>query len=152
MIKALNRVLSQELSAINQYFLHARILEGWGLERLGALEYKASLDEMKHADALIKRILFLEGHPNIDGVRASHIGKDIPEVVALDLQEERKAIVVLREVIALAEEVRDYTSRDLFVDILKSEEEHIGWLEVQEQLIGDMGLQNYIQSQVGPLT
>lgn len=145
-IESLNRVLAQELSAINQYFIHARFFESSGLDRLGKLEYRAALDEMKHADSLIKRILFLEGVPNISEMQPAKIGSDVAKAIALDLKSEREAVVILREVIALAEKAQDYTTRVLFTNILANEEEHIDWLETQEELISRMGLENYIQS------
>ena len=147
-ISALNEVLTQELAAINQYFLHARILEDWGFSKLGKLEYKASLDEMKHADELIKRILFLEGVADIHNLAPVTIGKSIEEVVTSDLKVEYAALPTLKKAIKICEEVQDYASRELFVSILSSEEEHIDWLETQRHLIEKAGLENYIQSQM----
>lgn len=147
-IDALNSVLTRELTAINQYFLHARMLQNWGLEKLGVLEYKASIDEMKHADELIKRILFLEGLPNLQKLDKLDIGQTLEEVIAADLKVEYIAIPLLKDCIKVCEEERDYVSRDLFESILASEEEHIDWLETQQELISKVGLQNYMQSQI----
>ena len=147
-IDALNGVLTKELTAINQYFLHARMLEDWGLVKLGKLEYAASIDEMKHADMLIKRILFLEGLPNLQKLNKLRIGQNISEVISSDLEVEYEAVPYLRECIELAEKERDYVSRDLFSSILESEEHHIDWLETQQGLLEKVGEQNYIQSQI----
>lgn len=148
-IKALNTVLTKELTAINQYFLHARMLEDWGLEKLGRLEYNASIDEMKHADELIKRILFLEGLPNLQKLDKINIGQNVEEVIDCDLQVEYAALPVLKDCIDLCEEEKDFVSRQLFTEILASEEEHVDWLETQKGLIDRLGLENYMQSQVG---
>lgn len=147
-IDALNSVLTKELTAINQYFLHARMLQDWGMHKIGELEYKASIDEMKHADQLIKRILFLEGLPNVQKLGQVKIGQNIEEIIKSDLEVEYEARAHLLDCIALAEKERDYVSRDLFSSILESEEEHIDWLETQQGLIQKAGLQNYIQSQI----
>lgn len=147
-ITALNSVLTRELTAINQYFLHARMLQDWGLEKLGELEYKASIDEMKHADELIKRILFLEGLPNVQKLDKVNIGQNIEEIIECDLRLEHEALPVLRDAIELCEKERDYVSRELFSSILASEEEHIDWLETQQGLISKVGVQNYMQSQI----
>ena len=147
-IDALNSVLTKELTAINQYFLHARMMEDWGLAKIGKLEYKASIDEMKHADDLIKRILFLEGLPNVQKLEKVRIGQNIKEIFESDLQLENEAVVNLKDCIQLAEGERDYVSRQLFGDILESEEEHIDWLETQLGLLQRVGEQNYQQTQI----
>lgn len=147
-IDALNRVLTGELTAINQYFLHARMLQDWGLAKLGAVEYKASIDEMKHADELIKRILFLEGLPNVQKLDKINIGQNVEEIINADLQVEYGALPILKECISLSEKEQDYVSRDLFADILASEEGHVDWLETQKGLIEKVGVQRYMQSQI----
>jgi len=147
-ISALNKVLANELTAINQYFLHARMLQDWGLAKIGKLEYDASLDEMKHADEIIKRILFLEGLPNVQKMHMVKIGQNIEEIIQSDLNVENAASKELKDCIALAETERDFISRDLFKNILESEEEHIDWLETQQSLIKSVGVQRYMQSQI----
>ncbi|MBC7427505.1 MAG: bacterioferritin [Bacteriovorax sp.] len=147
-IDALNSVLTKELTAINQYFLHSRMLQNWGLEKLGRLEYKASIDEMKHADSLIKRILFLEGLPNLQKIDRIRIGQTVQEVMEADLEVENEAVPHLKKCIKLAESDSDYVTRDLFLHILESEEEHVDWLETQLSLVKQVGIQNYIQSQI----
>jgi bacterioferritin len=149
-IDALNSVLTKELTAINQYFLHARMLQNWGLEKIGKLEYAASIDEMKHADLVIKRILFLEGLPNVQKINKIRVGQDISEVIAADLEVEYEAVPHLKVCIQTAEAERDYATRDLFLEILKSEEHHVDWLETQRDLIKAVGVQNYMQSQIDP--
>src|SRR5690554_1977446 len=149
-IDALNTVLTQELTAINQYFLHARMLQNWGLEKISKLEYEASIDEMKHADQVIKRILFLEGLPNLQRLNKIRIGQDVSEIIEADLEVEYEAIQNLKKFIKLSEDEGDYATRDLFLSILKSEEYHIDWLETQRDLIRSIGLQNYMQSQIEP--
>jgi bacterioferritin len=148
-ITYLNAVLKGELTAINQYFLHARMLENWGLQRLAEHERHESIDEMKHADALMERILFLDGLPNLQDLGKLYIGEDVPELLKCDLRLELEAIPLLREGIAFCESVGDYGTRDLFEKILLSEEEHVDWIETQIGLIDRTGLQNYLQSQMG---
>ena len=148
-IKHLNRALHNELIAINQYFLHARMFKNWGLVKLGEHEMHESIDEMKHADQLIERILFLDGLPNLQELGKLHVGEDVRECLECDLNIEMAAHPDLRAGIAHCESVQDYVSRDLLQQILDSEEEHIDWLETQLQLIDRVGLQNYQQSQIG---
>ena len=142
----LNKALANELTAINQYFLHARMYKNWGLEKLNAKEYEESIDEMKHADQLIERILFLEGIPNLQELNKLMIGENVEEMLAGDMHIEQDAITLLREAIAHCEKVTDYVSRDLFASILNSEEEHLDWLETQLEWVDRIGLQNYQQS------
>ena len=147
-IQFLNKVLRQELTAINQYFLHARMYKNWGLKQLDEHEYHESIDEMKHADRLIERILFLEGLPNLQDLGTLRIGENTREILEADLALELEALPVLREAIAHCESVRDYVSRELFEDILESEEEHVDWIETQLELIGKIGVENYLQSKM----
>lgn len=148
-IKHLNKILKNELTAINQYFLHARMLDDWGLTKLGKYEYEESIDEMKHADDLVKRILFLEGLPNLQSLGRLRVGESVEEILKGDLALENEAIPDLREAIAYCEEVRDYVTRDMLESILDSEEEHVDHLETQLELIERVGIQNYQQSQMG---
>jgi len=147
-IEYLNKALENELTAINQYFLHARMYKNWGYHKLNEKEYHESIDEMKHADELIERILFLEGLPNLQSLGKLLIGEHPQEMLECDLKLEKLAVPLLREAIAYCESVSDYISRELFEDILESEEEHIDWLETQLGLIEQIGIQNYLQSQM----
>lgn len=144
-IAYLNDALKKELSAINQYFLHSRMLEDWGITKLAKHEYNESIEEMKHADELIKRILFLEGLPNLQELNKLWIGEDVKEILECDLKIELEGVKGYKEAIAYCDSVQDFVTRDLFLAILKEEEGHVDYLETQLQMIEDMGVQNYIQ-------
>ncbi|GGK13932.1 bacterioferritin [Luteimonas terricola] len=148
-IKYLNQALFNELTAINQYFLHAKMLKNWGLEDLAKHEYEESIDEMKHADQLADRILFLEGLPNFQALGKLRVGESPREILECDLSLELDGLPVLREAIEYCDSIKDYTSGRLFKDILDSEEEHVDWIETQLDLIDRVGEQNYLQSKMG---
>jgi bacterioferritin len=146
-IEHLNRILKNELTAINQYFLHSKIYKDWGITKLAEKEYEESIDEMKHADELIERILFLEGLPNLQSLGKLRIGENVNEMLQCDLDLEIDAISDLQNAVAYADEIRDYVSRELFNSILASEEGHVDWLETQLTSIEKMGIENFIQHQ-----
>ena len=147
-IEFLNAVLRNELTAINQYFLHSRMYKDMGLKGLAEHEYEESVDEMKHADVLIERVLFLEGLPNLQDIGRLYIGEIPQEMLECDLRLEMEAIPALRDAIEYCESSRDFVSRELFEDILESEEEHVDWLETQLELISQIGIENYLQAQM----
>jgi bacterioferritin len=147
-IEFLNKVLYNELTAINQYFLHYRMFKDWGYSELAEHEYKESIEEMKHADHLIERILFLDGLPNLQHLGKLRIGENALECIQGDLDLELAAVKDLREAIAYSEGISDYVSRDLFKGILHDEEEHIDWLETQQSLVKDIGAERYLQSKI----
>ncbi|HSM53099.1 MAG TPA: bacterioferritin [Erythrobacter sp.] len=149
-IEFLNKALTNELTAINQYWLHYRVLADWGVSRLAEYERHESIDEMKHADQLAERVLFLGGLPNFQAIHRLKVGETVEEILKADLAMEEEAIPLLRDAIEHCEKVRDYVSRDLFAAILESEEEHVDFLETQFEMIGRMGLQNYVQLQSKP--
>ena len=148
-IAELNRALTNELTAVNQYFLHARMYDDWGFEKLGKKTYEESIGEMKHADRLLKRILLLEGLPNLQDLHKLQIGENVPEALAGDLDVERRGRKTLVKAIEVCEGDKDYVSRDILRHILDDTESHIDYLETQLDLIESMGLQNYLQSQAG---
>ncbi|ATG75390.1 bacterioferritin [Zobellella denitrificans] len=147
-IEYLNQVLTAELTSINQYFLHARMFKNWGLKELDEKEYKKSIKDMKQADALIERVLFLEGLPNLQKLDPLRIGEHAEEMLQCDLALELEQLTLLREAIAYCESKGDYVSRDMLEDILEYEEEYVDWLETQQGLIGDIGIKNYLQAQM----
>jgi len=147
-IEYLNKALENELTAINQYFLHARMYKNWGFHKLNEKEYHESIDEMKHADTLIERILFLEGLPNLQNIGKVMIGENPLEMLQCDLKLEHFAVPLLKEAIAYCETISDFVTRELFTHILDSEEDHIDWLETQLELIEKVGIHNYLQSQM----
>ena len=147
-IRLLNAQLTNELTAINQYFLHARMYRHWGLEKIAKKEYEESIGEMKHADKLIDRILMLDGLPNLQAMHKIMIGENTEEMIGCDLTLEKGAQITVKEGIAAAEKTADYVSRDLLLTILEDTEEHIDWLETQLDLVGKIGIQNYLQSQM----
>ncbi len=150
-IEFLNEALRNELTAVNQYWLHYRMLDNWGVARLADFERHESIDEMKHADRLSERILFLDGLPNFQLLGRLRIGETVEEILKADLELEYEALPLLKDAIAYSESVRDYVSRDLFADILESEEEHVDVLEKQFDMIARMGIENYIQLQSKPV-
>jgi len=146
-IAQLNKVLTNEITAVNQYFLHARMYDNWGFQKLGKHEYEESIDEMKHADKLVKRILLLEGLPNLQDLHKLKIGEDVPEGLAADLALERGSRATLIEAIGICEKATDYVSRQILREILDDTEGHIDYLETQLELVKKVGLQNYLQTQ-----
>ena len=147
-IQLLNRQLTRELTAVNQYFLHARMYQQWGFEKLGRREYDESIEEMKHADSLVKRILMLDGLPNLQDLGKLRIGENPREMLGSDLEVERGSQETLKEAIAASEAAKDYVSREILEDILDDTEEHNDWLETQKELVGKVGVENYLQSQM----
>ncbi len=149
MLDKLNQVLKIKLTLINQYFLHARMFKNWGLQKLNDKEYHKSIEDMKHADKLMERILFLEGLPNLQDLGRLMIGEDAEEMLELDLRQEMEHVLpLLRESISYAESIKDYVSRDLLEDLLEDDEEFVDWLEAQQWLIKETGIENYLQAQM----
>lgn len=146
-IQLLNKILKNELTAINQYFLHSRMLKDWGVNKLGDYEYKESIEEMQHADTIIERVLFLDGLPNLQDLGRLHIGQNVREILECDMKVEEIAIPDLREAIAHAEDIKDFVTRDILTKILIDEESHVDFIDTQLSLIEKMGIENYIQSQ-----
>ncbi|MGE0222199.1 MAG: bacterioferritin [Acetobacteraceae bacterium] len=151
-VEYLNTILTNELTTVNQYFLHARMLDHWGVTRLGKYEYKESIEEMRHSDWLIQRILFLDGLPNLQRLNPLLVGQTPEEVLRSDLRQEEKALSDLREAIPYCESVRDFATRDLLMRILSAEEEHVDFIERQFDLIAKIGVQNWIQLNSAPAT
>jgi bacterioferritin len=147
-INQLNQVLYHQLTAINQYFLHSRMFNDWGIEKLGSAEYKESIHQMKHADKIIERILFLEGLPNLQHLGKLYIGQHTEEVLSCDVRKVKENIEALQKAVLLSEQLMDYVTRDMVQEILESEEEYWDWLETQQDLIQNVGIENYIQSQI----
>lgn len=147
-IEHLNAILKNELTAINQYFLHARMLKDWGYNRLAHKVYEESIGEMKHADMLVERVLMLDGLPNLQDLGRLSIGQNVEEMFAADLKLEQTNQAHLKDAIPVCEEMRDFVSREIFEDILEDTEEHIDWIETQQRLIGETGIQNYLQEQM----
>ena len=147
-IQQLNQVLYHHLTAINQYFLHSRMFNDWGIEQLGSAEYKESIHQMKHADKIIERILFLEGLPNLQHLGKLYIGQHTAEVLTCDIRKVKENIEAIQQAVVLAEKTQDYVTRDLVQEILKKEEAYWDWLETQLDLVEKVGIENYIQSQI----
>lgn len=147
-IEYLNKVLTAELTSINQYFLHARMFKNWGLEKLNSANYKKSIKDMKQADEIIERVLLLEGLPNLQRLGALKIGEETSEIISCNMKFQHEQVSLLKEAIAVCEKQQDYVSRDLLEDILEYEEEHVDWLETQEYQIENMGIENYLQAQL----
>jgi bacterioferritin len=149
-LELLNEALKNELTATNQYWLHYRVLDNWGVKKLAEFERAESIDEMKHADRLAERILFLDGLPNFQAIGRLHVGENVEEILRADMELELEALGQLKGAIAHCENVKDYVSRDLFSDILENEEQHVDTLETQFEMIGRMGIENYVQLQSEP--